>query len=143
MSVTSADPCYTPRGIAFTRNQWDRAHRAYMEDERTPRSSAAGVLFAASQIVIRPHFSEDGSLKCFVGHKDQPNARKAAVKYASECLEALGWDAVTKALNGWLLAHFKHNVTTCANGPQSLVCVLVHEASFHDHMQQMQSAGNN
>jgi hypothetical protein len=143
MSITSADPCYTPHGAAFSRDEWDRAHKVYMEDELKPRCSAAGVLFAASKIIMRPQFEEDGSLKCFMGHKNQLGAREAAVKYATENLNTLGWDEVTKSLNAWLLAHFSHNVTTRANGPQALVCVLVHEAPWHDHMQQLQNASNN
>ena len=143
MTVTSADPCYTPHGVAFSRDQWERAHKVYMEDEWKPRCSAAGVLFAASKIIMRPQFEENGSLRCFMGHKDISAAREAAVKYATENLKTLGWDEVTEALNAWLLAHFNHNVATRANGPQALVCVLVHEAPWHDHMQQMQNASNN
>jgi hypothetical protein len=142
MKVTSADPRHTPHGVAFTRDQWERAHRVYMEDEWLPRPSVAGVLFAASKIVCTPRFAEDGELKCFMGHKDRSGSRAAAIKYASKNLKALQGDEVTKALRNWLLAHFKHNVKA-AHGPQAFVCVLVHEAPWHDHMQQMQNAGNN
>jgi len=142
MSVAFAEPRYTPRGRTFTREQWDKAHGVYMEDEVTPRCSAASAMFAASKIVMTPSFAEDGSLKAFMGHKDPGAAHEASLAYLKGFFGELSFDDVSASLHDWLYAHFEHNVTS-NSGLQALVSVLVYEADWHGHMQQMQNAGNN
>ena len=142
MMTAIADPCYTPDGRVFTREQWDKAHRVYMQDEITPRMSAASAIFAASKIVMTPRFKEDGSLQAFMGHKDQSAAHEASLKYLRDFFNELKFDEVSACLNDWLFAHYKHNVTN-SRGLQALVSVLVYDADWHGHAQQMQNASNN